>query len=120
LIASLLGPGQEQAAEKSDCSCHSGARHGRLPCNEPKDGNDPACPCEGQGKSFAVLTPPGNEGTDPFKVSHAVPSFTDLTLAHGVEGLHQLRQAPGLARVSVASHFLTADELLRALHILRC
>jgi hypothetical protein len=62
----------------------------------------------------------GSEGTDLFKLSHAVPSFTDLSLTHGVESLHQLGQGVGLAHESVVSHFLTADELLRTLHILRC
>jgi hypothetical protein len=120
LVAELLGPSQEYAAGKSTCPCHDGARHDQRPCKEQKDGNSPACPCGEQGGFFAALTPSGSEGTDLFKLSHDVLSFTDLTRAHGVEGLHQLRQTPGLARESVASHFLTADEFLRALHILRC
>jgi hypothetical protein len=120
LVAALLGPGQEHAAGKPACCCQDGARHDQRPCDERKDGNSPTCPCGEQGCSFAALMASGSEGTDLFKLSHAVPSFTDLTLLHGAESSHQLRQAPGLARESVASHFLTPDELLRTLHILRC
>jgi hypothetical protein len=108
------------SARHDCCTAHGEAAHGSAPAGVP-DRASPwghPCPCQDATPCSAVL-PPAPEGTDP---SADAPSQSLIGLASvpTMDGVATSRCGPTFLRPGGARPFLSADDLLHVLHMLRC
>jgi hypothetical protein len=78
------------------------------------------CPCQGDGSQRAALPTPHSEATQQTQQHHSLERQVEtLLFLHPVAGL-SLSRACQLPGDCPPMPFLTAEDILRAMHILRC
>jgi hypothetical protein len=122
-LGRAAGPPREASPSRHDCCCccHDGQSSGHGNTAGPqRPGPAPArhpCPCRQHRPDLTSLVPPQGPATSPSLVTYNIPAPAAVVLPASLPAPDSCLHGGGTER---DLPFLTARDILRALHILRC
>jgi hypothetical protein len=126
LLAALFAPPTQQASHAGCCADHQaskGSQKHRTSEQRPGDQDQPghpSCPCQEDGSQQVTLAPLDSEAAKQLQSRYSFQGFVELMPLGPMASYLSAEGDPQTSEEGVCLPFLSAQDILRALHILRC
>lgn len=126
LLAPLFAPSTKQASHAGCCEDHQTAKSSqkhRASEHRPGDQDPPdrpSCPCQEEGSRQVTLADPASEAAKQFQSRYSAQGAFELLAVAPTALCLSAEGAPQTSGEGVRLPFLSTEDILHALHILRC